>query len=156
MSTQRKSANGKPLRGYENSLPIALLRTREAVMARFRPHLASHDVTEQQWRAIRALAEYEAVDATTLSEICCVMMPSLSRILKTLESDGVISRIKSDDDGRRQVIKLTAKGRKMFDEMSPRSAQIYAEIEQEVGREEIDAIVSKLRQLQSRLNPSSE
>ena len=39
------------------SLPIALLRARETVMHRFRPLLASHDLTEQQWRVIRVLGE---------------------------------------------------------------------------------------------------
>jgi len=54
------------------SLPIALLRAREAVMARFRPMLAEHDVTEQQWRAIRILGEAGPLDRAELSERCCI------------------------------------------------------------------------------------
>ncbi|MFT5000920.1 MAG: hypothetical protein ACI875_001925, partial [Planctomycetota bacterium] len=37
----------------EKSLPIMLLRAREAVMRRFRPMLRLHDLSEQQWRVLR-------------------------------------------------------------------------------------------------------
>ena len=43
------------LRNVSRSLPVALLRTREAVMRQFRPVLRSVDLTEQQWRVLRAL-----------------------------------------------------------------------------------------------------
>ena len=46
-----------PMRTFSQSLPMALLRAREAVMRRFRPGLRCHGVTEQQWRVLRALAE---------------------------------------------------------------------------------------------------
>ena len=47
-----------PLREFDRSLPMALLRAREAVMARFRPLFRLHGVTEQQWRVLRALRDY--------------------------------------------------------------------------------------------------
>jgi hypothetical protein len=43
------------LRDFSKSLPMALMRTREAVMKRFRPSLRDHALTEQQWRVLRAL-----------------------------------------------------------------------------------------------------
>ena len=35
------------------SLPIAMLRAREAIMLSFRPVLAKHGFTEQQWRVLK-------------------------------------------------------------------------------------------------------
>ena len=49
------------------ALPIALLEAREAVMSRFRPMLATHDITEQQWRVLRVLAEAGPLEATELA-----------------------------------------------------------------------------------------
>ena len=47
---------GSPnLRPFTHSLPMALLRAREATMRWFRPHLAAHGLTEQRWRVLRAL-----------------------------------------------------------------------------------------------------
>ena len=45
-----------PMRPFSASLPMALLLARESTMRRFRPLLAEHGLTEQQWRVLRALA----------------------------------------------------------------------------------------------------
>ena len=45
------------------SLAINLLKTREVVMDRFRPMLASVNLTEQQWRVLRGLSEHGATEA---------------------------------------------------------------------------------------------
>ena len=56
---------------FEHSLPMMLLRAREAVMGRFRPMLRKFDLTEQQWRIIRALSEVEERDASDRREKTC-------------------------------------------------------------------------------------
>ena len=80
-----------PIRPFEQSLPMALLRAREAAMRRFRPLLAAHALTEQQWRVLRALtATDKAVEPTVLAELTFLLAPSLSRILSNLEGRGLI------------------------------------------------------------------
>ena len=44
-----------PMRSFGQSLPMELLKAREAAMARFRPMLRGHGLTEQQWRCLRVL-----------------------------------------------------------------------------------------------------
>ena len=66
---------------FEHSLPMMLLRAREAVMGRFRPMLRKFNLTEQQWRIIRALSEVEEQDASDLAEVSYILAPSLTRIL---------------------------------------------------------------------------
>ena len=80
------------MRPLAQSLPLKLLRAREAVMERFRPHLAAHDVTEQQWRVLRTLAETGEIDASTLAETACLLPPSLSRMLQDLEARDLLVR----------------------------------------------------------------
>jgi DNA-binding MarR family transcriptional regulator/GNAT superfamily N-acetyltransferase len=46
----------------------------------------------------------------------------LSRILRRLETDGLAERSRSAADGRRQLIQLTAQGRKVFDDLDARSS----------------------------------
>lgn len=139
------------LRRFEEALPIALLRTREAVMARFRPHLAKHGVTEQQWRVIRAVQQQPRIDATTLSHRSCILMPSLSRMLKNLETNGLVRRQKVEGDLRRQIISLTSKGEELFARVAPGSEAIYAEIENEFGKREISELILMLKELRRRL-----
>jgi hypothetical protein len=40
------------------NLPLLLLQARERVIARFRPILNAHGITEQQWRIVRALIDH--------------------------------------------------------------------------------------------------
>ena len=69
------------------SLPIALLRAREAVMAYFRPHHRKGGITEQQWRVIRVLYLDGEIDATTLARRSYLLAPSLAAV-KDLEAAG--------------------------------------------------------------------
>jgi hypothetical protein len=57
-------AHRVPMREFSRSLPMALLRAREAVMRQFRPSLRQHGLTEQQWRILRALAGVDAIEVT--------------------------------------------------------------------------------------------
>ncbi|MCP4224610.1 MAG: homoprotocatechuate degradation operon regulator HpaR, partial [Actinomycetia bacterium] len=57
------------IRPFTESLPMALLQARESAMRLFRPLLAEHDLTEQQWRVLRALAgARRGVEVTTLAD----------------------------------------------------------------------------------------
>ncbi|EJC64035.1 homoprotocatechuate degradation operon regulator, HpaR [Rhizobium leguminosarum bv. viciae WSM1455] len=134
-------------RDTRRSLPIALLRAREAVMGHFRPMLALHDVTEQQWRVIRILAEAGTLDASEMSERAFILAPSLTRIIRSLEERGFITKSKDAEDGRRILLQITAAGLKIINEVSPDSRTIYTAIEQRFGRERIDTLLDMLDEL---------
>ena len=67
----------------KKSLTITLLRARESLMMSFRPLLAKHNFTEQQWRVLRVLGEKGPCDAGQLATEACILSPSLSRIINT-------------------------------------------------------------------------
>lgn len=135
------------LRGFERSLPIALLRAREATMRLFKPHVDAAGLTLPQWRVIRALAEGGAHDAAELAEKCAVLPPSLSRILAGLEARGLLARDKGDDDGRRLVINLTPDGEAIFREIAPKSEASYRALEEAFGAERIANLLEELESL---------
>lgn len=143
---------GERIRRYDESLPIALLRAREAVMNRFRPHLAARGLTEQQWRVIRVLAEADKLDATEIGRRCCILTPSLSRIFKALVERGLITRERAGGDARRLDVSLTKEGQALFDEMAPESVEIYRSIEREVGVERLDELLAGLDQIMKALD----
>lgn len=55
-----------------DSLTIALLRAREAAMSYFRPIVKRHNLTEQQWRIVRILAESPSMDFHDLAYRACI------------------------------------------------------------------------------------
>jgi len=89
------------LRDFQKNLPMALLRARETIMSQFRPIMREHDITEQQWRVIRALHGLDGLEPTALAQKTMLLMPSLTRILKTLEEQKLVKRFAVEGDNRR-------------------------------------------------------
>jgi homoprotocatechuate degradation regulator HpaR len=131
---------------------MALLRAREAVMARFRPLLAAHGINEQQWRVIRVLAEVDSLDATELAARTNILSPSLTRMIRLLDERGLIRRGKDEGDGRRVILSITPLGQRLIEEATPEARAIYARIDAEFGPERTAALIALLDEL-SQLPP---
>ena len=143
------------LASYEKALPIALLRAREATLSRFRGHVQDHGLTLEQWRVLRALAEHEQLDTRSLSTLCVLLPPSLSRILKTLEAKGLIT-VSTGKDRRHRFSQLTPAGRTLFEDMAAKTLHIHRDIEAAFGAEKLRALITLLDDLQGVLNPPEE
>jgi homoprotocatechuate degradation regulator HpaR len=143
-----------PMRAFSKSLPMELLRAREAVMRRFRPELRNHGVTEQQWRILRALAHSGPLEVSALAETTCLLAPSLSRILPDMEARQLISRRQADADLRRSVISLERKGLRLIAMHAPTAERIYEEIARQFGPERLDQLFTLLRELEETLGES--
>lgn len=139
------------LRAYSLSLPMALLRAREAVMQQFRPNLRRHGVTEQQWRVLRALQSHGALEVTELARATCLLPPSLSRILRDLEARGLVSRHAVDNDLRRARISIARDGTALIKEVAPDSEAIYAEITRRFGAARLAELQKQLAALEAAL-----
>lgn len=146
--TENQQGSMRP-RATRRSLPIALLRAREAVMSHFRPMLAEHGVTEQQWRVIRVLDEAGMLDASEVAERAFILAPSLTRMIRSLEERGFISKHKDKLDGRRVLLKIAPAGQAIIRDVLPDSQTIYAALEDHYGRERLDRLVDLLDELAS-------
>jgi len=134
---------------------MLLMRAREAVMLRFRPHLRSHDLTEQQWRILRVLAEQGSADMNDLAARCCILPASLSRTIPLLTERKLVCRRSDDSDQRRVVVALTAQGRTLFRAMSAESAQIYAGLEADLGAAQFAEVYRVLYNLIETVRPGN-
>jgi homoprotocatechuate degradation regulator HpaR len=146
------ATRGVPMRAFSKSLPMELLRAREAVMRRFRPGLRGHGVTEQQWRILRALAHAGPLEVSQLAEATCLLAPSLSRILPELESRQLISRRQADSDLRRSVISLERKGLRLIATHAPYSEAVYDGIATTFGPERLAQLFTLLQELEACLH----
>lgn len=152
MLKERPQAPGFALSRTRRTLPMALLHARELVMEDFRPLLRSHGVTEQQWRVLRVLREVESMDASELAASSNLLAPSLTRILKTMEGQGLIEVSKNPKDARRSLIKLSQKGDALLSAVAPDSAKVYEALEAKLGRARIERLLDDLEDVISRLS----
>ena len=141
-----------PMREFSRSLPMSLLRAREAVMRQFRPSLRQHGLTEQQWRILRALAAIEAIEVTELARTAFLLGPSLSRILRDLEARRLIERKTAKSDLRRGVVSITEKGLRLMEMVAPSSEAIYAAITRRYGAKKLAELQEMLGALEASLS----
>jgi homoprotocatechuate degradation regulator HpaR len=116
-------------------------------MVRFRPLLAAHRMTEQQWRILRVLAESGPADATQLSARCCILRPSMTLILRTLGQRRLVTRRRNSEDARRLIIAATPKAIALIQKVTPHSNAIYRELESEFGRQRMEDLLDILEEL---------
>jgi len=131
----------------QRNLPLLLLQARETVIARFRPLLTAHGLTEQQWRVIRLLDEHEALEPWQISASCQILKPSLTGVLRRLQHMGLVVRHRSRSDGRRQIVSNTAHARELIARLAPLIERRYAELAREVGQDAIEELYQALDRL---------
>src|SRR6202795_3089078 len=151
-STEAAEGRRAPMREFSRSLPMSLLRAREAVMRQFRPSLRNHGLTEQQWRILRALTAVETIEVTELARVAFLLGPSLSRILRDLEARHLIERRIAKTDLRRTVVSISAKGLKLIEAVAPSSEAIYAGITRRYGARKLAELQDMLHALESSLS----
>ena len=146
-NNQSHSGSTYGLEDFDHSLPISLLRAREAVMRKFIPILRSHDLSPEQWRVIRVLKLDGSLELAELSRRCFLLAASLSRIAQNLENREILVRTTVKDDQRRSLISLTEKGNALFAEVAPKSSEQYAAIKHLFGTENLESLYALLNKL---------
>jgi homoprotocatechuate degradation regulator HpaR len=136
------------------NLPLLLLQARERVIARFRPILNEHGVTEQQWRIVRALIDTGPLEPREIGEICRISSPSLAGVLSRMEELGYIKRRRLDHDQRRLLVSLTPRSRALSASMAPQIESTYREIESLIGVQFAAAFYASLDALIAALEPA--
>jgi homoprotocatechuate degradation regulator HpaR len=125
----------RPEKLKHRNLPLLLLQARERVIARFRPILNAHGITEQQWRIVRALLDTGPLEPREIGELCRISSPSLAGVLSRMEELGLIKRKRLDHDQRRLRVSLTPRSRGLAARMAPRIESTYRGIETVIGAE---------------------
>ena len=134
----------------QRSLPIALLRARERLMPPIREMLAQSGITEQQWRVLRALEESGPLEPTRLAHKACLLLPSQTRIVRTLERKGLVCRVAGPASRRRPRVSITDAGRYILETNAARSRQIRSETMSLLGPEKFETLLNILEELTER------
>ena len=129
------------------SLPIALIRAREGVMAPIRAMLSKTNITEQQWRVLRVLDDYGPMDAKSLADRSSLLFPSLTRIAATLREKGLIIQTRDRDDKRRQIVEITQEGQAIILDSAEQATQIASDLKSKLGSQNYETLLDLLETL---------
>ena len=136
-----------PTQSKHASINIGLIQAREALMTQFRPILNQANITDQQWRIIRLLAENGTLDFQDLANKACILRPSLTGILTRLEKAGMAVRLKPSNDQRRVFLKLTQEGEKLYQSIGEKVDERYDAIENIFSKEKLEKLKELLTEL---------
>jgi homoprotocatechuate degradation regulator HpaR len=155
MNTSPDGPDDDPLPPVASSLPVRLMRAREAVMTRIRPVLRGHGVTEQQWRVLCTVRDLRETEITALADRVFLLAPSLSRILRDLETRGLIQRRASVQDQRRALVSVTADGEALIHRVEPALMTVRLEMRRLCGADRLRALADMLQAIEDALGPGT-
>jgi DNA-binding MarR family transcriptional regulator/GNAT superfamily N-acetyltransferase len=92
------------------------------VIGVLRDGLLSTPYSLTEARVIFELAQDDATEVVDLRRALDIDAGYLSRVLARLDADGLTTKERSPADGRRQVVRLTSRGRSTFETLDQRSA----------------------------------
>lgn len=136
---------------YSESLAGTLLAAREAVMAPIRPFLRAANVTEQQWRVLRVLADADTLDASGIAEQALLYAPTVTRILRELVDRGLISRKSDPEDGRRSIVSITPEGFELVQATASHTQPLLAAYAAAFGEQRLRNFLAEARELTAAL-----
>lgn len=138
------------------NMPLLLLQARECVLARFRPVLKAHGLTEQQWRILRLLMETGPLEPRQIGRRCGISSPSMAGILARMEALDLVERERLEHDQRRQLVTPTAASRTLAQRIAPRIDAEYTALEAQLGPALVGSLFATLDLVIAKLGPGTE
>ena len=135
------------MQSFDDSLPITLYRTLDAVMPAYRELFTRHNITEPQWRILRVLWSSDSVNSVELSRRTLLTTPSLVGILDRMEKKDLVSRIRSTTDRRNVHLVATAESRELQRTVTPQLEAIHAQVEKTVSQTELETLKHLLNKI---------
>ncbi|MDB5846788.1 MAG: MarR family transcriptional regulator [Rhodoferax sp.] len=111
MATKDTPVN--PMLQLDNQLCFALYSTSLAMTKLYKPLLEELNLTYPQYLAMLVLWERDGLMVSELGDRLYLDSGTLTPLLKRMEANGFISRVRDVADERRVHVRLTAAGRKL-------------------------------------------
>lgn len=114
-------------------------------------YLNVFDVGIETWRCLMLLAVENSISAQQVSRIIGMDKASVSRCFKRMQTRGLISMALDDGDGRLRLARLTAKGRRLHDQMIGIALERERALVSVLEPAELETLTTLLRRLHDNL-----
>lgn len=111
--------------------------------------LQSYDCSPLMWRVLSILADRDGHSVSELAELSVIERSNLSKLLDSMERDGLIERTAPDGDKRKTVVFLTDEGREIFDKSLPGVLRYYAKFLTGISPSEMTVFMAVLKKIKS-------
>lgn len=129
-----------------NQICFPVYAASRLIIREYQPYLDELGITYPQYLALMVLWEKDEVSVNEITEKLILNTNTVTPLLKRMEASGLISRSRSEEDKRKQIVKLTVRGQKMMD----RASKIPEKLVKSTGISDI--AVEELIDLKHKLN----
>lgn len=147
MPTTRQPKTVRRFDSLEQEAYLGLWRTYDRLRALEDELFARHDLTAQQYNALRLLRRDhpEPVRTLTLAARLVSRAPDITRMLDKLEDRGLVVRDRPSDNRRVVRVGITAVGIKLLDDLREPVRECHAKQLGHLGKQELETLVALLR-----------
>lgn len=110
-------------------------------------HISTFGLTEPQFGVLEVLGHLGPLTFTDLSRKKLVSSGNMTCVVDNLEKEGLVERVRSSHDRREILVSLTAKGKKLFDEIFIQHAEYVTKIASVLTPDEQEALSHLLKKL---------
>ncbi|MBI3193634.1 MAG: MarR family transcriptional regulator [Ignavibacteriae bacterium] len=107
---------------------VKLLRAAATMGKRSRENIESFGLTEPQFGVLETLGHKGPMLLGELGKKRLVSGGNITCVVDNLEKEGLVERVHSKDDRRAIIVRLTHKGKKLFDEIFTHHAEHIAKL----------------------------
>jgi len=94
-------------------------RLARAMKSRLENQLIEHDMTRVKWVVLCGIVYDNSDSPSALAHYVGISRPAISRLLKTMETEGLIERSLMNNDGRSRRLKVTDHGQRKLEVCTP-------------------------------------
>jgi DNA-binding MarR family transcriptional regulator len=140
-----------PTLDLEDYLPYLVNRVGVRLVAAFSREAEKFDLSVPMWRVLAVLAEHGEQRQIDLAERTSIDASTLSRLIRTVEHLGYVTRARSTASLREVTVALTRRGREVVGALIPLALACEAEATRGLSPRELDVLKALLRRAYANL-----
>ena len=114
------------------------------------------EISIWQWRILAVLGESEGLTSTEVANRTLMDKPAVSRATATLLDRGLLSRTSDTSDRRKAALRLTKKGREIYNAILPRALAYEHDLLSSISAEEVATLHGLLTRLSHIASPDRD
>jgi DNA-binding MarR family transcriptional regulator len=131
----------------DNQICFPVYAASRLIIREYQPHLDKLGITYPQYLVMLVLWEEDGISVNDIAHKLILNTNTITPLLKRMETLGLISRIRSEEDERKVIVRLTPKGTDLKSAAAPIPFSLMAGISPEdVNVEELIAMKNKLQE----------
>jgi DNA-binding MarR family transcriptional regulator len=99
----------------ENQLCFPVYALSRLITREYQPYLDQLEITYPQYLVLMILWEKDDIPVNDIAKKLILNTNTITPLLKRMEQQGIIKRVRSTEDERKVIVSLTSKGRQLQD-----------------------------------------